>query len=75
MRDLVAGIVKCLVDKEDAIVITEKEVEGTVFFEVKVDTTDTGKIIGKEGRNAQAIRTIMKAASKKYNKKYMFNII
>lgn len=75
MRELVSSIVKSLVDKEDNVSIKEISGENTNIFEVTAAKEDMGKIIGKQGNTAKAIRTILQAASKKQNKKYILNII
>lgn len=68
MRDLVEVIVKALVDNPDNVVVTEKEEGKTLVLEVKVADSDMGKVIGKQGRIAKAIRSVVKAASSKDNK-------
>ena len=75
MKELIKTIVTHLVDKEEAVVV--KEVLGglTDILEVSADKDDVGKIIGKQGNTAKALRTILKAASKKIGKKYVLNII
>jgi predicted RNA-binding protein YlqC (UPF0109 family) len=75
MRDLVSAIVKSLVDDEKNVSVNEIAGENTNIFEVKAEKSDIGKIIGKQGNTAKAIRTILQAASKKQNKRYILNII
>lgn len=75
MKNLLNEIVKSLVDNEDAVVIKEVQGEQTDIFEVSVDKEDVGKIIGKQGRTAQSIRTLMRAISKKKGKSYILNIL
>jgi predicted RNA-binding protein YlqC (UPF0109 family) len=75
MKNLLSDIVKSLVDNEDAVVIKEVQGEQTDIFEVSVDKEDVGKIIGKQGRTAQSIRTLMRAISKKKGKSYILNIL
>lgn len=75
MKNLLNEIVKSLVDNEDAVVIKEVQGEQTDIFEVSVDKEDVGKIIGKQGRTAQSIRTLMRAISKKKGKDYILNIL
>lgn len=75
MKNLLTEIVKSLVDKEDAVVINEVQGNQTDIFEVSVDKEDVGKIIGKQGRTAQSIRTLMRAISKKKGKSYILNIL
>ena len=74
MKDLIAYIVKALVDKPEEVVVTEIEGQQTSVIEVKVAKEDIGKIIGKQGRTARAIRTILGAAAK-MNKRSSLEII
>lgn len=75
MGELVEFIAKSLVDNPDEVVV--KEVEGTqsIIIELKVAPEDMGRIIGKQGRIAKAIRTVAKAASIKDNKRVVVEII
>ena len=75
MKDLIVGIVKALVDLPDQVSVTEIAGGQTVVLELKVAKSDLGKVIGKQGRNAQAIRTILSAASGKTQKRYVLEII
>ena len=75
MKDLITEIVKALVDQPDQVSITEIEGEHTIVLELRVAKSDMGKVIGKQGRNAQAIRTILSAASGKTRKRYMLEIV
>ena len=75
MKDLIADIVKALVDQPGEGSVNEIEGAHTTVLEVKVAKKDMGKIIGKQGRNAQAIRTILSAASGKSRKKYILEIV
>jgi hypothetical protein len=68
MKQLVETIVKALVDNPEEVIITEIAGEQTMTYEIKVGQKDTGKVIGKMGRTAQAIRTIVRAASAKSGK-------
>lgn len=65
MKDVLETIIKNLVDNKSAVEIKEIQDEKKVTFEVKVDEKDFGKIIGKQGKIAQSIRTIMKSLSNK----------
>ena len=65
MKDVLETIIKNLVDNKSAVEIKEIEEDKKVTFEVKVDEKDFGKIIGKQGKVAQSIRTIMKSLSNK----------
>ncbi len=75
MKDLITEIVKALVDQPDEVSVNEIEGSHTTILEVRVAKTDMGKVIGKQGRTAQAIRTILSAASGKIRKRYMFELV
>ena len=75
MKEALTTIINSLVADLDAVSIEEIENEKTVTFEVKVAESDMGKVIGREGRTAQAIRTIMKALAAKENKKVTIEFI
>ncbi|MBW1668983.1 MAG: KH domain-containing protein [Deltaproteobacteria bacterium] len=75
MKDLIAYIAKALVDKPEEVVVTEIEGEQTSVIELKVAKEDLGKVIGKQGRTARAMRTILSAASTKINKRSVLEII
>ena len=69
MKELVEVIAKALVDNPDEVVVTEKEEGKNVTIELHVAASDMGKVIGKQGRIAKAIRSVVKAASLGDNKK------
>jgi predicted RNA-binding protein YlqC (UPF0109 family) len=75
MKDLITAIVQALVDLPDEVSVNEIGGAHTILLEVRVAKTDMGKVIGKQGRNAQAIRTIISAASGKDRKRYLFEIV
>jgi len=75
MKDLIAYIAKALVDKPEEVVVTEIEGEQTSVIELRVAEEDLGKVIGKQGRNARAIRTILGAASAKMKKRSVLEIL
>jgi predicted RNA-binding protein YlqC (UPF0109 family) len=75
MKDLIAYIAKALVDKPEEVVVTEIEGAQTSVIELKVAKEDLGKVIGKQGRTARAMRTILSAASTKINKRSVLEII
>ena len=75
MRELVEVIVKALVDNPDSAVVTEKQDEKSILIEVRVADGDMGKVIGKQGRIAKAIRSVVKAASSKEDKKVIVDIV
>lgn len=68
MKELIETIVKALVDKPEEVKVSEVAGETAVIFEVKVADSDIGKVIGKQGKTANALRTIVKAASSKIGK-------
>jgi len=75
MKDLIAYIAKALVDKPEEVTVTEIEGEQTSVIELKVAKEDLGKVIGKQGRTARAMRTILSASSTKINKRSVLEII
>jgi len=76
MKELLEFIVKSLVDNKDEVVIEENTKEdGTIIYSIKVDEQEMGKIIGKQGRIAKAIRTLAKSVSNKENKKVVIEIV
>ncbi len=75
MKDLIAYIAKALVDRPEEVVVTEIEGEQTYVIELKVAKEDIGKVIGKQGRTAQPIRTILSAGSTKINKRSVLEIL
>jgi len=75
VKETLTTIIKSLVTDESAISINEIEGEKTVTYEVRVAEGDMGKVIGKEGRIAKAIRTIMKAQAAKDSKKITIEFI
>ena len=75
MKDLIAYIAKVLVDKPQEVMVTEIEGEQTSMVELRVAKEDFGKIIGKQGRTARAIRTILGAASAKMKKRSVLEIL
>jgi predicted RNA-binding protein YlqC (UPF0109 family) len=75
MKDLISDIVKALVDQPEQVTVTETEGGNTVVLELKVAKSDMGKVIGKRGRHADAIRTILSAAAGKVRKRYILEIV
>ena len=65
MKDLLEDVVKSIVDKPDEVSITVNESENTQIFELRVGEGDVGKVIGKQGKNVTAIRTLLSAATAK----------
>ena len=75
MSDLVLFIAKSLVDVPDAVQVVTKQDGDYTVIELHVAEGDMGKVIGKQGRIAKAIRTVVRAASVKENKKYVVEIV
>ena len=75
MKDLVEVIAKSLVDHPDEVVVTETEKDNATIVELRVSPTDMGKVIGKQGRIAKAIRSLVKAAASKDDKKAVVEIL
>lgn len=69
MKDILETIIVNLVDNKEEVSINEKQDKQGIVFEVKVAESDMGKIIGKQGKTAKSIRTVMKAISSKEKKK------
>ena len=68
MKELVEVIARSLVDKPDEVVVSQREDDNAIIVELKVAQSDMGKVIGKQGRIAKAIRTVVKAKAVKENK-------
>ena len=75
MKELVEVIAKSLVDYPDQVVVTETENEKAIVLELRVAQSDMGKAIGKQGRIAKAIRSVVKAAASKEEKKVIVEIM
>lgn len=75
LKDLITYIARSLVDEPDKIEVIEISGERTVVYELKVGKSDIGKIIGKAGKTAKAIRTIVTAASMKVGKRAVLEIL
>ena len=75
MKELIECIAKSLVDNPEEVSVTELEGEQTTVIELKVAKEDMGKIIGKQGRTAMAMRTILGAASTKMRKRSVLDIL
>ena len=74
MKELVEVIAKALVDNPDAVVVSETEKDKVIVVDLKVAQSDMGKVIGKSGRIAKSIRTVVSAASAKSDKKVIVEI-
>ncbi|WP_234121131.1 KH domain-containing protein [Clostridium hydrogenum] len=75
MKQLLETIAKALVDSPDEVQVSEVTGEQSIILELKVAPDDMGKVIGKQGRIAKAIRTVVKAAAVKENKHVVVEII
>ncbi len=75
MKDLITYIAKALVDNPDQVSVSEVEGNQTSVLELKVAKEDLGKVIGKQGRTARAMRTILSASSAKIKKRTVLEII
>lgn len=75
MKELIEIIAKALVDNPEKVVVNEVEGEKSIIYELTVAPEDMGKVIGKQGRIAKAIRTVVKSAAAKTNKKVMVEIL
>ncbi len=75
MKELIEDMAKALVDKPEDVVVAKVDGERTTVFELRVDNTDLGKVIGKQGKTARAMRTIMSAAGTKIGKRCVLEIL
>jgi predicted RNA-binding protein YlqC (UPF0109 family) len=75
MKEVLERIARALVDRPDEVVVTEIEGDDSTVFELRVARVDLGKVIGRQGRTARAIRTIVAAAATKQHKRIVFEII
>ena len=75
LNDLILFIAKSLVDKPDEVEVEEFDEDGTTVYELTVAEDDLGKVIGKQGRTARAIRQLLQAASSKQHKRAVLEIL
>ena len=75
MKELVVYIARALVDKPDEVAVNEVQAEQTSVLELRVAKDDMGKVIGKQGRTAKAIRTVVNAAATKMKKRAVLEIL
>ncbi|MFQ5579521.1 MAG: KH domain-containing protein [Nitrospiria bacterium] len=75
MRELIEYIAKSLVDRPENVAVKETEGEKTTIIELRVAQEDLGKVIGKQGRTARAMRTILNAAGTKIGKRCVLEIL
>ena len=74
MKELVEMIASALVDSPDEVVVTETETENEIVLKLSVAPADMGKVIGKQGKIAKAIRTVVRASASKSDKKILVDI-
>lgn len=75
MKEILETLIKSLVENTEEVTITEKEEGKTILFEVKVAEADMGKVIGRQGRVAKSIRTVMKSVAGKEHKKVVVEFL
>jgi len=75
MKELIEVMAKALVDAPEEVVVTEKKGQNTSLIELRVARGDVGKVIGKDGRTAQSMRTILAGASAKLNRRSVLEIV
>ncbi len=75
MKEILGTLIKSLVEKQNEVTITEKPEEKQTVYEVKVAESDMGKVIGKQGRVAKSIRTVMKSIAEKEHKKIVIEFL
>jgi len=75
LKELIELIIKGIVDNPDKVEISEIMGEKTSIFEVRVDSNDIGKVIGRQGRNIKSIRTVVNAAAQKVDKRVIIEIV
>ena len=75
LEDMLANIAKSIVDDPSSVQVTKKETESSIILNLQVAPNDMGKVIGKQGRIAKAIRAVVKAAASKEDKKVVVDIL
>jgi uncharacterized protein len=75
LKEVVERIAKALVDHPDEVAVSENEGEGATVLELRVASGDLGKVIGKQGRTARAMRTLLRAAGMKLRKRFVLDIL
>ncbi|HDZ62025.1 MAG TPA: KH domain-containing protein [Nitrospirae bacterium] len=75
MKELIEQMAKALVDKPEAVAVNEVEGERTTVYELRVEQSDLGKVIGKQGKTARSMRTILSAAGTKLGKRCVLEIL
>lgn len=75
LKEVVETIAKALVDSPDDVAVTEIDAEAAIVLELRVAPEDLGKVIGKQGRTARAMRTLLRAAGMKLRKRFVLEIL
>jgi predicted RNA-binding protein YlqC (UPF0109 family) len=75
MKQVLTDIAKAIVDAPESVIVTEREEGDNVFLELMVASDDMGKVIGKRGKIANAIRTVVKATANRDSKRVIVNIV
>lgn len=75
LKEVVETIAKALVDHPDEVVVSEIDREGTTILELRVASEDLGKVIGKQGRTARAMRTLLRASGMKLRRRFVLEIL
>lgn len=75
MKELLITAVRPLVSHPDAVMVSEFDQGGTIVLELRVDSSDMGKVIGKQGRRAQALRSVIKARAARLGKRVIVDIV
>jgi predicted RNA-binding protein YlqC (UPF0109 family) len=75
LREVIETIAKALVDNPEEVSVKELDGEATIVLELRVSPNDLGKVIGKQGRTARAMRTILRGAGMKLKKRFMLEIL
>jgi predicted RNA-binding protein YlqC (UPF0109 family) len=75
LREVIETIVKALVDYPEEVTVKEIDGEATIVLELRVAPKDLGKVIGKQGRTARAMRTLLRAAGMKLKKRFVLEIL
>jgi uncharacterized protein len=75
LKEVVETIAKAIVDQPDEVVVSEIDEEGATVLELRVASEDLGKVIGKQGRTARAMRTLLRAAGMKARKRFVLEIL
>ena len=75
MKDLITAIIQAIVDQPEEVSVNEIESTQSIVLEIVVAKSDMGKVIGKRGRNVQAIRTLLGAAAGKTRKRYILELV